>query len=572
VASARLMVLLAVLAAAVTGCATVPTSGAARNLPGNGGAPEAFVQPLPPPPPQPGWSPTDVVDGFLQASASGAAAARRYLAPGVQWQPPASVTVVNNNLLFGITSNPRLGLVQVNVTGQRLASLSDSGQYRYGPGSASYTFTLGLHNNVWLIESLPAQQTLLLTQTDFQEVYQPRNLYFFSQLGDALVPDPVFAPVQGANAALSTDLAANLVNGLIKDRGSWLSGVTRTDFPAGTRLLSVSISDQVAVVNLGGAASTATPAQREGMYLQLQQTLTSPAYSQAIATSVQMEIDGAVQYPSPVAAGLTGAGGSAQSRDLYFADGDTVKQLGPGVKSATTLALPSLGAGITAVAASPVGRAAQLAVAVPEGRGCELEVQDAAGVYSSYRVGSGGACTSLSWDDSGDLWAVAGGRVWVLQPGYSAPAQVSVPSLPAGSRVLAVRLAADNVRAAMLVQAPSGTQMTNQLLLSAVLYTRNGLVLYPTVPIGTDLGDPTAISWYGTYYLVAIDGPEIYEVPLTGGQSQPLGPVPPGGAVSITSDGAGLAVTTSSGRVTFSAGPDSGWSWSAKGTAVAYPG
>lgn len=573
-ARARLL-LLAVLAAAVSGCATVPTSGAARALPGNSGAPEAFVQPLPPPAPQSSWSPEAVVDGFLQASASSLAAARRYLAPGVNWHPPGSVTVLNgNNPSVVQTPDPKLrfNAAQVTVSGQRLASLSETGQYLYRPGAASYNFTLARSSNVWLIESLP--QTLLLTQTDFQEVYQPRNLYFFSA-SNGLVPDPVFAPVQGANAALSTDVAADLVNGLIEDRGSWLSAVTTTDFPARTRLLGISISGQTAVVNLGGTASTASAALREGMYAQLWQTLTSPAYSPPIATSVQLEIDGAVQYLQPVVTGTSGT----EDKALYLADGYLVKELPPGGRATTsTKAFPFLGADITAVAISRVGRP-ELAAAMPGRRGCAVEVGDldGAGGYNSYTLGSEGPCTSLSWDNSGRLWAVADGRIWVLQPGYSAPVRVSVPSLAAGSRVLALRIAADDVRAAMLVQAPSGTQMVNQLFLAAVRYTAKGISLGSTVPsdstvpIGTDLADPTAISWYGQYYLVAIDGPEMYQVPLTGGQSQPLEPVP-AGAVSISSDGMEFAVATTDGKVWVSPGPEAGWPWSAQGTAVAYPG
>jgi Lipoprotein LpqB beta-propeller domain/Sporulation and spore germination len=577
VARSRL-VLLAILAAALSGCATVPTSSAARALPGNGEPPEAFVQPLPPQAPGSlvNWSPQDVVEAFLQASASDVAVARRYLMPGVRWHPPGSVTVVAGNFLEKLTVYPRLSgsnVAQVTVSGQQLASLSDTGQYIYQPGTARYTFKLGQYNGAWLIETLP-EQTLLLTQTDFQEVYQPRSLFFFSGLGDLLVPDPVFAPVQGVNGALSTDVAADLIKGLISDRPSWLSKVTATDFPAGTKLLGVSISNQTAIVNLGGAASRAPSAKREGMYAQLWQTLTSSAYSEPIATAVQLEINGAVQYISPGLAGdVPGTASSAKTETGYFADGFVVKALQPGSGSGPSqIAFPLLGTDITAVAVSRAGRP-QLAVAVPDGRGCTVDVGylNSASGYTTYKI-NGGPCTSLSWDSSGDLWAAAGGSIWVLQPGYSAPAQVRASSLAPGSEVLALRIAADSVRAALLVQAPAaGRQMASQMYLTTVTSGSAGVRLGPTVPIGTDLTDPTAISWYGPYDLVAADAGSLYEVPLTGGQSQDL-ETAPADTISISSNGTAFAVVTGSGKLQFSPTLDGNWVPEGRASAVAYPG
>ncbi len=55
-------------------------------------------------------------------------------------------------------------------------------------------------------------------------------------------------------------MADSLVSALINDRGSWLAGPTSTEFPAGTTLLRpVTISNQIALVDLGGKADTAYP-------------------------------------------------------------------------------------------------------------------------------------------------------------------------------------------------------------------------------------------------------------------------------------------------------------------------
>ncbi len=193
---ARLLVvvLAGVLAAVASGCATVPTGGAPQPLEGQGGQQQAFVQPLPPPGPTPSWNPEDVVLGFVQASANFAldpAAARQYLAPGVHWDPlgkdAAGITVVSPASLLVTPLSPRLqggdvSVTDVTVSGQPLASLTSTGQYRYQPGSPTYRFGLEKSaGGLWLIQSLPAGDPLLLTQAAFEQVFQPRNLYFFGR-------------------------------------------------------------------------------------------------------------------------------------------------------------------------------------------------------------------------------------------------------------------------------------------------------------------------------------------------------------------------------------------------------
>src|SRR5579862_9769185 len=56
--------------ALLAGCAAAPISGVAQQLQDTGGQQQQFVEPLPPPGPKVGESGTDVVTGFLHASAS----------------------------------------------------------------------------------------------------------------------------------------------------------------------------------------------------------------------------------------------------------------------------------------------------------------------------------------------------------------------------------------------------------------------------------------------------------------------------------------------------------------------
>jgi hypothetical protein len=572
-------------------------------MPGASGQPQAFVQPLPPPAPAPKEDAGNVVLGFLHASANFALdpkAVRAYLSSGVDWQPTGGVTIISPNVSIlqpAVTTPHGLGVSVENVTmvGQPIATLTSSGQYTYQSGARTrFRFTLVRSgpNAPWLIESLPSGTHLLLTQSDFEQVFEPQNLYFFSRLvpGD-LVPDPVYVPVQAANGAVNTNLASDLVRGLLRGGGKWLSGAIQTAFPNGTKLLGpVVISNQTAMVNLGGAAAHADQGKLEAMYAQLEQTLTSLAYAPVIATSVELEIDGQPQslngsgdvVPGRLQA-TSGAGGL-----LYFAGGGTVHQLRP--KNVVTVPFPQLGGQgqITATAATTIDTASAhppkvVAAAIqPQGRGCEVEVAQSGvpGLHPYSISAGGGPCTTLSWDSNGDLWAVTGSEIWVVQP-ENKPVEVSPPpglqdSLRDGSaQLVGFQMSPDGLRGAMLVQ--TGTH--RQLYVAAMRIAQSGISFGSAFPVGTDLvgPGPSTFNWYGTYYLLAIEGSNLYQVPLIGSSTTLSSSVPAGvltlsGAGSQTDTPVILAVGTNAGRILMSNYPYSTWTYAPdSGSAPSFP-
>jgi len=578
----RATVVAGIVAPIVAGCATVPSSSPPRPVLTGANAVQAYVRPLPPPPPRPGLyaTPLETVLGFLSASATYAydpGAARQFLAPALQQWRPGPVTVVSSLGHPKTLPSPHFGsssatkYMSVQLTGQHLSTLSPVGQYEYSAGASTSKFTFVLaqtKNDEWLIVGLPQHgSNLLLTQTSFQEVYQPRDLFFFARqepsvVNGELVPDPVYAPVQSEDTALNTDVAAGLVKGLLKDKGSWLSHATTTAFPHGTKLLKVALRGQVAVVDLGGTAARASGQQKNDMYAQLRATLTSNAYSNPLAGSVVMQINGRPQYRdgnfnfvSPVSRGSL----------VYQSGTGTVSELGRESSVAGPAQLTS--ARITALAASAsntgsanatpgTGNNAQsvtaVAVAVPDGAGCAVEVPvspvaQPGGLYKSHQVSaSGGPCTSLSWDRNGNLWAVAGGHVMQLPWRGGKFLAVSSPgNLPSdgksGGRIISLQMAPDGVRAALLVK----TSLGNRVLLAAVTdNVKQGQVsLGLAVPTWTGLPGPTALSWYSPYDLVVLTNTGIWQVPLTGGAGRLLGSTP-AGAVSLASDGRTLVVGT----------------------------
>jgi hypothetical protein len=555
----------------------------------------------------------------LHASASYAfdpAAAEQYLDPALRktWRPASgsvavvgAPTAISAARLYRAQLQGALGLgtqlETVKFTGQRLATLSPTGQYQYTPGQTEYQFILAKTDGVWLINELPqGQPGLLLTQSDFESVYQPRNLFFYAPGASVpvgvLVPDPVYAPLQSSNSALNTNLATGLVNGLLNGPRDWLSGATSSAFPAGSSLLKqVTITGKVAQVDLGGAAVHATDQQIELMEAQLKATLGDRSYAEPLANQVQLYFNNKLQYPwsaandnlvPPVPTGpimvITGPSSVGQLPDRPRDHTAPVVRVSPAQIG---------GATVTAVAADPTGgRTPQIAVAVADQKGCAVFL--ATGGPASYHPfvlsTSGGTCTSLSWDSNGNVWATAGQAVWVLPPQNRRPVAVDVSKLAAigqpGSSVLALQIAPDNVRAALLVHTRSG----NKLLLAAVRFDHHAVAFGMPVSIGAGDAVPIAVSWSDAYHLAvlatsaggaAAGGSLIFSIPLTGGAGlqpggapQSLGPAPDG-AQTLTTDGSELVVGTTDGHTNriFASSPSfAAWSLVTTGSDPVYPG
>jgi hypothetical protein len=546
--------------AAVAGCAAVPTAGPVEPVgAGQGGVsqPQLYPQPIPRPPGR-GWSPAQVVDGFLVASASFAddhAVAREYLDPSEQgsWQPGWAVTVVSGlavtpvqqpkQLIDGASADsPAVGsLEKVDVAGQSVATLTGAGQYLVSSGPLAKTsFTLVRIGGQWRIINPPTQ--LLLTQADFQRVYQPRNLYFLAPSG-ALVPDPVFAPEEATN----TELATGLVNALLQEPVGWLAGAAATGFPAGSRQIGqVKIIGPNATVNLGGRAAEASRSRLQQVAAQLVWTLASGPTG---IHSVELEINGrpeqimGTQYQLlQMYRSLVPAQPAAST--LYFIAGNgSVDELtgagqpGSGQAGRVSAVPGPAGAAdapaISSIAVSPSGHS----LAGISADGDTVYVYDLThdGALRGEWRSPSGACTSVSWDLQGNLWITAGGDLWLMPVGSYSANQVALDDLPDSDNVTDFRVAPDGVRAAMIVSSTSGAQVQ----LAAI--SRSGLNAWigQSVTVGGGITEPEALSWYGTDDVLVLsgDGTQLNEVPLNGGQ--PTAIPTTGGAVSMTATSPG---------------------------------
>jgi hypothetical protein len=607
----------AMLGSAVTSCATLPTSGTVqlRSLQGTSGQAQPGVQIVPVPPGR-DWSPVSIVSGFLAASASfdnkHHAVARRYLTAGPRgyaskWQPAWAATVIDAPQVSQATViQPGRHIetagppqARVEVTGGHLARLNTPGRYQAGgfvvqPASTRFTFSLVQQKGEWRIDGIsvdgkPASRTfLLLTRSDFERDYQPRNLYFLSDRNE-LVPDPVFIPQQVRKGGLK-----GLVEALVTPLpgSSWLYGAARTAFPKGTKVLGgVRIIGGVkAIVDLGGAAAKASPARQRLMAAQLTSSLAGPISAGGGNTqirSVVLELNHrAVPMPRHPGHVPRGLGTSLYYQVPGVAAGPAIVVQRPGSEPAPVALPRGLGQdSFAAIAVAPGGRTvlagctSQNLYLAPHGAEPAMKRLPA-------------ACTSLSWDEAANLWIATRKELMVVPAaGTGAPGQSSlVPvifswltSAP-NATVTSLRVAPDGVRVAVIVRVGS----SSKIIVAAI--SRRDTLTYlgqsgQVLRVGSDISDPTALAWLDPDHLLAFSGPaggrtRVFEVPLNGGQSTEV--AAPRGVTSIAASGQapphiviGLAPTaTAAAKIEMSktALPNPVWLPVAKGTTPVFPG
>ncbi|HEY6310637.1 MAG TPA: LpqB family beta-propeller domain-containing protein [Streptosporangiaceae bacterium] len=316
---ARRLCLVAAAVASVAGCVSMPDSGPVGDVTASpqASAPQGLIGPFANPP-APGGSPSQIVSGFLVASASytTSAIAREYLTGSAsrQWNPD-SVTVLNefNSTPPTPSTPPATGShaaqqTTVTLTGSVLATFNGSGEYVSGQGQgqpgSTWTgiFDLVRVGGQWRITNPPRYR--VLNQDEFSLYYKAQDLYFLDKLappgppGQVLVPDSVLVPL-GVSAS---QLVISLVNALTQaPQPSWLATATTSAFPKGTQVLTLpSVDGATATVNLGGAVTPRTAATiLDQVAAQLVWTLTGSPGSPPGIQSVVLEIDGHPWAPAP---------------------------------------------------------------------------------------------------------------------------------------------------------------------------------------------------------------------------------------------------------------------------------
>jgi Lipoprotein LpqB beta-propeller domain/Sporulation and spore germination len=594
-------VALAALLAA--GCATIPASGPVASAPtpapaGAGACCGLIVQG-----PQPNWNPQQVVSGFLLASANFAhdhGIARQYLTVSASksWRPGSQVTILAQTPT--VYQPPQRVPGQDNqasvvVSWQALATLNGNGQYLAGAhgggGARQQIFTLVSVKGQWLIDGLPGTSSgkvsheLLLPSVLFHLDYAPRNLYFYAQPDQLLVPDPVFVPVE------SSDPVKTLVTGLLTSPNGWLENAAVTAFPLGAQVRKVQVlpgapGEKTAIVDIG--LPRGTPGSIiQAMAAQLVWTLTSPAYSPALIQAVRLKINGRTWALGP--------GGAVQDfadyegyiprapRDenlYYVATNGAVRMFG---KQAHSVAVPGqAGTGQVPLSKIAISMDGHYLAGIA-GPATTVYTEDLAAAGRSHASASavglhsrltGTGFSALSWDSAGDLWVA--GRVhgspgvWVIPAGKGAAVQVTLPF--GVGPVAGLRVAPDGVRVALII----GTGAATHMLLGAIAHFGASVSIVHTAPLAPGLVSLSALTWYDEDHVLAITQPpagtRLWEVPVNG--AAPILKSAQPGMASIAADGPqnNLYVGMTAGQLENEAVLGGIWRDFTAGSYATYPG
>jgi hypothetical protein len=556
-----LALLAAVTAAlAVTGCVSMPSAGPVLSYPvtqqtgsQNGQNLQFTTQP-----PGTGWSPQQIVSGFLIAAAANQdQVAREYLTPVTRrtWDPPLTTYVYTSrpNVLNPVPqavpqataaqprgtsgkkasppSPPPTATVEVNGKIQAILSEKE-GTYAVRPASGSNSsgpkyFTLQKTSGEWRISDAPS--ALLLTQAQFADDYDLRNLYFFDPNYHYLVPDPVYVPLQASASTLTT----RLVDYLKSPPADWLSeGATETAFPAAAKV-TAALAGNLATVNVTG---TISKAQRAEVMSQLLWTLVGSGQGASQVQSVELTVNGKPFYPpgSPVNpvqnqsqasyGPATGASMTGASQLVYYLDSAAGElysnHVGVAGVAGQQTRVANIGAGYQQISVSKDGK--YLAAL----RNGELYIGPVHGTLARQQ---GSGYVTLSWDPTDNLWTTTGTneQIFVFRAGASPNTRQARPieaTVTSGNSIVsyqytALQIAPDGVRVAMILNA-------DELTFGAIVWepgTGPGLGTVRIQLSPFNVGDPDSgfdeVTWYGADNVITLGGPPstLTEYPVNGG-------------------------------------------------------
>lgn len=538
----RRMLVCASLAGLLAGCAAIPTSGPVREGPPIAGDPSGQVIRVIARPPSAGMTPTQIVRGFLDASASfegDHSVARQYLTPLASrtWDPAAGVRIYD--LVPDVASS---GASAVEVTAAVSATISADGALQVSPAIKATTigFRLEQIEGQWRISGLPSG--LLLSRNDIDRSFRSYNVYFFNPAFDMLVPDPRMLPVVGGTAATT------LMRALLEGPSEWLAPAVTTGFPDGSTLAldAVTIDGGVARVDLDAGALLTDDATRRAMSAQIVWTLKQVGG----VASVDVRAGG---QPLPVAGVL-----SPQPRDAwpeFDPDAPPVPGDGIAIVAGAPVALTEIGT--TTLDGWP-GEDLQSSAVALSTISTRVAALDETGTLWIGLRSSGvpmrqvlevAGLSRPAFDRSDTLWTVTpDGTVRAIVPD-SAPVEVPVEGLARGTTVQSIIPAADGTRAALVVQ-----RGARRLLVLARITSREGL---PTLSglrrIESAFSQVVDVSWQTATELAVLgssgaQAPSAALIDLDRGSVRTLGgPTEPVGIAAAP--GRPILVSTATSRI-----------------------
>lgn len=518
--SRALVLLGAVLAVLLAGCATVPLESSPQvvGTVGDEAATRTAQDPVP------GREPDLLVRDFLGTGSSPAdrhAAGRRYLtdAASAGWDDAASTSVLANvDILYDQRGTDTASIL---VRADRVGRLSPSGVFAPDSGTLEQRLALVKVDGQWRIDQLP--EGVLLDRAEFLRSYQRQPVYFVDPAATTVVPDPRWL------VADPESLPSRLVDLLLAGPSPQLAPAVTTELGSGVRLRSnVAAADGSGPASVGGAGGVRV--DLAGLEDR------SVAQRQLLAAQVVWTLD-AARVPGPYVLQADGA-----PLDDSHPDGWTtaaVAATDPAASPAADVGLHAVRAGalvtVSDTGATPVAgqlgastslldaalsRDGQQVAAVTRAEGLRTGagVQLLLGGFGGPAgpVAEGGSMTRPTWSSAdGSAWVVVDGRSVLRATRETGTGQVTTAPVDAtalaalGGPITSLRLSRDGTRAAVVVG--------GRAELAVVTRAESGAVTLsdpqPVTPVTTVV---TAVDWSGPDSLVLAHSDDESPVLTTG--------------------------------------------------------
>lgn len=545
-------------------CAVIPTSGPIQQGAEVGVETTDQVIRVIARPPQPDMTPTQIVSGFLQASASfddDHEIARQYLTPeaSIMWDPSRNVTVYD-----GVPTIVPDGVADVDMTATRVGSIDDEGRYAVGPSGDLITesFRMEFINGNWRIATPP--QGLFLSRTDVERAFRVFEVYFLDPTFATLVPDPRYFPVEGPTPATA------LTRALLRGPTEWLAPAVRTGFPDGTTLAvdAVPVVDGVARVDLDPQVRLADDETRRAFSAQLTWTLRQVPGVRFLDLNAGGQVLDVIGTPNP------------QPMDAWqvFDPNSMPGGAGPlGVLGNRVIDLertPPL----------PVPGGAGLGAPPLDGIAVTLNAARIAGLDADARLWLGditpGAAMIEGLAEPGQSRPSfgRGNEAWVVGPDGilrrvnpdGAAIVVQVDGLHPKAELESVSLSRDGTRAALIVRRGPRT-----FVMLAIITVREGVSRVESpVRVDNRLTTVSDVVWADDDRLVVLGvegagAPSVYDIDVSRWQVRSLG-APPGTVRVAAAPNQPILAATEDRRIwTYTSGP---WRLGQRGASPAYPG
>ena len=444
--------------------------------------------------PEAGMNQIEIVQGFLDASASSEndfAIAKSFLTPlaASNWLPSRSIQVYEG---VGRLTSGEIDLI--SFTAPKEGEINSRSRYQLAPPTEELKqdFRLVKIDGEWRISNAP--RGLLISKADLNRSYRFYPLWFPDIAGQTLVPDPVVVPQAVSGSA--TLLMQLLLGGPSRE----LAAGVKTAFPQGVELAlaAVTVENSVASVSLNAAALNTSTQQRELMSGQITKTLTSIPGINAVRITVGSQALPIESKPLQQTASDWQELSADHNRN-QFATVAFNGKLFQVQEAAITTPFPAFSARQPETyRAGAIDRAAAIYAALSSD-GSKVYVGNLAGTQEPQLVLSGSSFRNPIIDRNGLIWATSPDGVQVVNGAEVRP--VILEDLAADTEIVQVVPAPDGVRAAVIVNTISG----NQLRLATIERDATSIRLIKFRPVEKIWNNVAEVSWQTNNVLVLID-------------------------------------------------------------------